>query len=301
MLINWIKTKYEKMKFSYHESYWDNTDRKLKLIKFIDFIHNLDLTLLDKMGYWDDKFRPFSYFDDGKLISSVCLYSMDMMVRGKRTKIAQISGVGTLPEYRRQGLSGDLNRKAIEWARESHDFFFLFADDEAFPLYKNCGFRTTQEYKSQIEVSGQPPTPNAVKLNPSNKEHLDMIYTYVLRRSPVSNQLGVFNDKLFMFWCLYYLKDFIYHIPALDCLVLYKREKDLISIYDIVGKTTPKFEELYPYISDENDNSVEFLFMPDRLDINNYMSIPVEDNGTHILGNFPFESEPFLFPFTAHA
>ena len=85
-------------------------------------------------------------------------------------------------------------------------------------------------------------------------------------------------------------------------LILYERKNDLLTVHDIVGKDIPPFDEIYPYISSEDDKDVEFSFMIDKLGLGGrekYMT--VESNGTHLLGDVPFEGSKFLFPITAHA
>jgi len=289
------------MSLSYREDYWDSPELKKELIRFIMQIHGLDLTLWDEKGYWDRKYRPFSFFDGNRLVSSVCLYSMDMTIDGKRRLIAQVSAVGTLPEYRRKGLNLELSQKAIEWAGDNHDFFFLFADEEAFPFYKRCGFRQVNEYKAHLTLTGRDARPGAIKLDVSEPDSLDLIYRLASNREPVSGILGVTNEKLFMFWCLYFLKDCIYYIADLDILVLHERKNGLLTIFDIVGKHVPRFSEVYPYICDASDSAVEFMFMTDKLDPGIVEDVLVEGNGTHLLGNFPLENSKFIFPLTAHA
>lgn len=243
----------------------------------------------------------FSYFNSDSLVSSVCVYSMDMTIRGKRRLVAQLSGVGTLPEFRRNGLNLELTQKAMDWASTNHDFFFLFADEDTFPFYKKCGFRRVDEYKACISVSGGIAQPGADKLDIQRKDHFDRIYRCASDREPISDVLGVSNKKLFMFWCLYFLRDHIYYIAELDILVLYKRDNGLITIFDIVGKNVPAFSKVYSYICSESDETIEFLFMVDKLNLGSFDQVRVEDNGTHLLGNFPLESSKFIFPFTAHA
>ncbi|MCH7879915.1 MAG: GNAT family N-acetyltransferase, partial [candidate division Zixibacteria bacterium] len=109
-------------------------------------MHGVDLSSWDKLGFWDQKYRPFSYFSGASLVSNVCVYSMEMTIQGKRSLGAQISAVGTLPEFRRQGLSLKLTRRAMDWAHEDHDFFFLFADKNAYQCYDKFGFRLTDEH-----------------------------------------------------------------------------------------------------------------------------------------------------------
>ncbi len=283
------------------ENYWDSPELKKEFMGFLVQLFDLDLSLWDKMGFWDDRYRPFSYFSDNRVVSNVCVYTMDMTIRGERRRVAQISAVGTVPEYRRRGLSRKLTQVALDWARANHDFFFLFADEDAYKLYKECGFRPAEEYKTRIAVTGKVAQAGATTLDMQRQDHVEQVYRLASRREAVSNLLGVSNDKLLMYWCLYSLRNYIHYIPALDILVLFKRENGLVTIFDIVGAKIPKFAELYPHICDPSDNAVEFLFMVDKLGLENVDRVRVEGNGTHLLGSFPLEGTQFILPITSHA
>lgn len=289
------------MDLTFREDYWDDPQLKRKLIDFLIHIHNLDLSLWGEMGFWDRAYRPFSYFEGDKLVSHVCIYSMNMTVRGRQCKVAQVSAVGTLGEYRRKGLNFRLTQKALAWAQANHDFFYLFADEEAYAFYEKCGFRQVDEHKPTMSVPGGIARPGVQKLDVQNKDHREMMYRFAADRVPVSDLLGVSNEKLFMFWCLYFLTEHIYYIADLDILVLYKRENGLITVFDIVGKTIPSFSEIYRYICSENDKTVVFLFMVDKLNLKSPDQIKFEEKGTHLMGNFPLENSKFIFPLTAHA
>lgn len=289
------------MELAFRENYWDSPKMKTEFMSFLLQIHGLDLSLWNKLGFWDNSYRPFSFFSGKSLVSNVCVYSMNMTIQGKQCQVAQISAVGTLPEYRKRGLSNELTQKAIDWARSNHDFFYLFADEEAYHFYEKCGFHPVDEYKATVSIAGKIAKPGAVKLDIQKEEHLEQIYRLASIRKPVSDLLGVSNKKLFMFWCLYFLGENIYFIPQLDALVLYKRNNGLLTIFDVVGTNIPSFSELYPYISDESDRTVEFLFMVDKLNLENYDKVRVDGNGTRILGNFPLEGTQFIFPLTAQA
>lgn len=290
------------MNLTFRENYWDDPKLKRVFIDFLIRIHGLDLSLWDEMGFWDRRYRPFSYFDGNLLVSSVCVYSMDMTIQGLRRPVAQLSGVGTLPELRRKGLNRQLTQQAINWACLNHDFIFLFADEEAYPFYEKCGFRHVDEHKARIPVSGKIAQPCADKLDVHRQEHLERIYRCASERESVSEVLGVWNKNLFMFWCLYFLKDHIFYIADLDILVLLKRNDELLTIFDIVGKRIPTFSEIYPFIRSESDKTVEFLFMVDKLNLGKFIEVRVaEDNGTHLFGDFPLKGSKFIFPYTAHA
>ena len=288
------------MNLTYRENYWDRSAEKQEFIRFLDTIHGLDLSRWDRLGYWDNKYRPFSYFDGTRLVASVCVYSMKMTVAGRQCRVAQISGVGTLPEYRRRGLSLQLTEKAMEWAERDHEFFYLFADREAYALYQKCGFRRTEEHRLRCPLPGGTARPGIEKLDMAREDHRKRIFTCAAGREPVSDLFGVCNTRLFMFWCRYALADGIYYIAELNLLVLCRREEGLLTIYDIVGRTVPPFSEIYPYLASETDRAAEFLFMVDKLQLDGVESVPT-DNGAHLRGDFQPAGGEFIIPFTARA
>jgi ribosomal protein S18 acetylase RimI-like enzyme len=289
------------MSLAYREDYWDSPDLKKKFISFMIDIFALDLSLWDSKGFWDVSFKPYSYFDDSSLVANVCVYSMDMMVDGKRCRVAQVSSVGTRPEYRRKGIGLELMQKGLERTKEEHEYCFLFADEEAYGFYQRCGFQLTDEYKARITVSGHKARSGVIKVNMQESDHIKKVYDLVSKRQPVSDILGVYNERLFMFWCLYALRDHIYYIPDLDILVLCKRNCRVLTLFDIVGARMPSFAEIYPYIRDPDDEAADFLFMIDKLSLDKFDHIRIEGNGTHIFDKFPLDGDSFIFPYTSHA
>lgn len=287
---------------TYRDDYCGDEKLKTELIGFVDGIHRLNLTRWNEMGCWDSKYRPLSWFENNRIVSSVCVYSMDMVVNGRRCQVAQISAVGTLEEYRGRGLSKALTEKAIEWARPNHDFFYLFANEEAIPFYRNRGFRPVDEYQTVVFRKGVKPRPGITKLDVSDPNHFEIIREIAFAREPASDKLGVYNPKLFLFWCLYYLKDCVYLIPELDCLVLLKNDGQTQTIFDIASRYKPDFATIYPYLTDGTDRRLEFMFMTDRLNLGPHEpTLLSAGNGTHLLGNTPIDGEKLIFPYTAHA
>jgi len=286
----------------YRENYWDDANSKQAINLFLRRVFNFDLAVWDDHGYWDTDFRPFSFFDGDSIAANVCIYSLDMMVDGARRRVAQVSSVGTLPEYRRQGLNSRLHEKALAWAQENHDFLFLFSDEEARPLYRKFGFRPVDEHKAIIDVSGHAPKPGIRRLDMASQKDRDFAFECARNRAAASDLLGVLNEKLFMFWCLYFLRDGIYHIEDLDVLVLYDRKENLVTINDVVGPEIPPFDDIYPYICDPSDATVEFQFMADKMNLTGIKEVKLDgNNGTHVLGDFPLDGRTFIFPLTCHA
>ena len=281
------------------QNYWDDRESRAAFKRFILAIHNLNFTAWEEAGYWDDRYRPFSWFKDGEVISSVCIYLLDAVVQGRPCKMVQISGVGTHPDFRRRGLNRELADIGLEWAKtQRFRGLFLFADEEAFPFYEHCGFSPLTEYKAVMEIEPLAHRKGLIPLDPANPAHRYRIWTYARYRHPVSDTFWAGTARLFMFHALYTLKNFLYEIPDLECLLAYRRKGDLLEIFDVVGKRIPDLKSLYPFIGCQTDRQVRFHFFPDLLKVDARLeTIPESDAFTR--GDFPVQ--PVVFPFTSKA
>ena len=279
--------------------YWDDPDAKAAFKQFILKIHGLDFSEWDSSGYWDHAYTPFSFFDGDTVVASVCVYLLDAVLNGENTRVTQISGVGTLPGWRRKGLSRQLTDIGLCSVQGKHQGVFLFSDTDAIPYYKKCGFNAINEYVETTKIDLVPNCGGAVKLDPGNEQDLDKIYEYARARVPVSRKFSVLNARLTMFHVLYGLRDCIFEIPDLDCLVFCKRENGIFIIYDIVSHRIPCLDQFYPYLADANDQIIEFHFATDKLGLKNKGTRLLVGNNPFVKGSFPIEMP--VFPFTSRA
>jgi len=280
-------------------AYWDDPESKRAFLTFLSDIHNLDLGLWDRAGYWDKNYIPFSLFREGKIISSVCLYLLDACVLGMPRKLIQISGVGTLESFRRQGLNRELTQGALERFQNETGGIFLFADEEAIPFYQRCGFIRSLERAEYAVVEPVTPRIGLIKLSPDDPRELRRIESYVRKRDFVSNRLGINNFNLFMFHVLYTMRDKIYEIPALGCLVLMERNGSHLHIFDVVAEHMPDFPTIYEFLSQADDRQVRFHFHTDKLLVEDIQIKTTGDNNAFVDIDFPLEDP--AFPFTSHA
>ena len=279
--------------------YWYDREARNAFKKFILDIHGLDFSLWESHGFWDDRYTPFSLFNGSEVISSVCIYLLDAIVQGESTSLVQISGVGTHEKWRRQGLSRQLTDEGLKWAHNKHAGVFLFADDDAIPYYQKCGFKPIEEYLEHIKIPSVLAKPGCIPLDPEDPEDLALIYSYAQSRTPISNIFSIMNAKLLMFHVLYTLKNNIYEIPDLNCLIFYKRERNCLNIFDIVSERMPSFEQLLPYIVRDTDQTVEFHFHTDKLGIEQIETKALAGNNTFVKMGFPL-TRP-VFPYTSRA
>jgi GNAT superfamily N-acetyltransferase len=287
------------MDLTLRTDYWADPEARAAFKTFLIDIFGLDLSAWESAGYWDPSFRPFSFFHRGEVISSVCLYLLEAVIEGTPTRLAQISSVGTRPRWRNRGLSRELTNRALEWARGKQKGVFLFADAEAIPFYRKCGFRPIEEYLETLAVGPTTPRPGAVKLDPAREQDREKIFTAAAGRTPLSDRFSVMNANLVMVHALYWLKNDLYEIPDLDCVVFCRRQKDRLSLFDLIAPRVPPFEELYPYLAKRGDTLVEFHFFTDKLGLEETTVRPLRSNHPFIMGTFPVQRP--IFPYTSRA
>jgi GNAT superfamily N-acetyltransferase len=292
----------EKERLTFRSSYWEDLSARDEFKKFLNSTFGLDLTLWEQKGFWDDDlYTPFSFFEGNRIVSSVCLYSMDMVIEGRQRRVGQFSGVGTLPQFRRRGLNRRLTEQAMQWASSTHDGFFLFATDEAVPFYAKCGFVPVQESAATLMIESPKPRKGLQKLDTQTDKDLERIYRLACERAPVSDVLGVLNPKLLMFHCLYTLQDHAYYVPDLDVVVFFKVDRERLILFDVVGRHVPSFSELHPYLAQQPHSEVWFEFMPDKMGVEATGWRTPEGNNTHIHLPFRLPQQNCIIPYVAHA
>lgn len=287
------------MDFTLKTRYWHNQAAMDAFKEFELKIHGIDFSRWESAGYWDDAYTPFSFFEGDTIVANVCVYLLDAIIDGEMKRLAQVSGVGTLPGWRRRGLNRRLTEIGLEWAKGRHDGVFLFADTDAIPFYRSCGFKAIDEYVEIVEAPSVPNRGAVIGLDPEKKHDLEKIHIHAKRRTPVSDKFSVLNEKLLMFHALYGLRNCVYEIPDLGCIIFFIRRDGCLRILDIVGEKIPDFRSLYPYIANENDKTIEFCFHTDKLGISETRTSRLEGNYPFTRNEFPVEDP--VFPFTSRA
>jgi GNAT superfamily N-acetyltransferase len=283
---------------SFRTGYWNDTKARAAFIDFIRTIHNVDFTEWDAAGYWDDDYIPFSWFAGNRLVANACVYTMPAIVGGEACRIAQISGVGTAPEYRRRGLNRKLHEAALAFALRDHRFAFLFSDEDAMPFYAKVGFVRVADHAPFVRLAGTAPRGGLERIDLGSKPELDALYELACARAPLSEVLSNFNPKLLMYHAIYTLREHAWRIPALGATVFMKRSGAKTIVYDVLARDLPDFDSLYPYLSSGTAEEFEFRFPTDRLEIAGAQLREVKSNA-HVIG--ADAPDQWVFPFTAHA
>ncbi|MDO5021516.1 MAG: GNAT family N-acetyltransferase [Lachnospiraceae bacterium] len=98
-------------------------------------------------GYFEGDYIPYSFIEDGKIISNVSANRMTFLQNGVERNYIQIGTVMTDEAYRRHGLAKKLMEHVVNQYKDSCDGFYLFANLDAVDFYDKCGFSKETEYR----------------------------------------------------------------------------------------------------------------------------------------------------------
>lgn len=286
--------------------YWGDPPAKSAFLDLVGAVFGLELGPWDAAGFWDDAYQPFTYFDPaGRAVSSVCLYAVVLCVDGRRCTVGQLSAVATRPEWRRRGLARRLAGEALQVSSASgHPFCYLFADDDALPLYRSLGFDPMPEAVTVIDGVTAVRREGAHLLDMARADDLAHVHGWAVARAPASLRLGAWHTKLLMFHVLGGLRRDVWWIEPLQVVVLARRRGHELTLFDVVGKAIPTLDAIIPFLAQPGDERIVVRFEADQLgDLQRLGRVsmrPLLGNNLHVRGAFPCRA-PCVFPLTAQA
>ncbi|MBO4680967.1 MAG: GNAT family N-acetyltransferase [Clostridiales bacterium] len=102
-------------------------------------------------GYYEGDYIPYSFIEDGKMISNVSANVMRFMQNGTVKNYIQIGTVMTDESYRKQGLAAKLMKHVVDKYEKDFEGIYLFGDLSALEFYKKCGFKILNQYRYTVK------------------------------------------------------------------------------------------------------------------------------------------------------
>lgn len=219
-------------------------------------------------GYWTDKYQPFSFIHQGKVVANVSVNLLNLVIEGESKRAIQIGTVMTHPNYRNQGLS----RKLMEIVLEDFkyvDLIYLFANQSVLDFYPKFGFKAMDEIQFSTNYAFKPTNPSRIrKLDGNNPEDLTFIYTLAANRKNVSKTFGTIgSEELLMFYCIMVFSQDLYYLEDENVLVIFQKEEDTIHLYDIVSSKKVDNQQIINQIASSESRRIVFHFHPENQDI----------------------------------
>lgn len=186
-------------------------------------------------GYFEGDYIPYSFIENGKVISNVSANRMTFLQNGVERNYIQIGTVMTDEAYRRHGLAKKLMEHVVKQYKDSCDGFYLFANLGAVDFYNRCGFSKETEYRYSVKnefCMGKSAGEFFMPVNTAD-EQMKQKYMDMVRRSAVNSSLEQLNKfGLQMFYSadmenVYYAKD-------MDCFIVAEMEENTLLLQSVI-------------------------------------------------------------------
>lgn len=277
-LYNLIEKEKTLKELNYIKDYKNDETLRKSFNKLASLVFGINFEEWYQNGFWNNWYVPFSYIDGNKVVANVSVNVLDLVIEGEQKNAIQIGTVMTHPDYRKSGLSASLMNIVLDEYQNKCDFMYLFANQTVLDFYPKFGFNSVTEYQyspSKLDSTG------IRKPNCKNVEDVNFIYKFASERVPVSKLFGTENThSILMFYCLYVFNDDIYYLEGEDVIVIYKKEKSQIDIFDIISKIEINIDEILSKIIDRDTNKIVLHYTPDYKGINTVRNI---FNGSDVL------------------
>lgn len=102
-------------------------------------------------GYFEGDYIPYSFMEQGKIISNVSVNRMQFMQNGVLKNYIQIGTVMTDEAYRKQGLASKLMKTVMEKEKPECDGIYLFGDLDALGFYQKMNLKTLNQYRYYVK------------------------------------------------------------------------------------------------------------------------------------------------------
>lgn len=251
-------------------------------------VHNIDIGAWHRDGWWDDSYIPYTCFDAGKAVSNVSVFDLSFLLHGEKKHYIQLSTVMTDPDYRKQGLAGDLLLRAVADWKNRCDGIFLFSSDMALKFYAQAGFTPKLESVWSYSSGG---ASALTRLNLKDAADMETFRRCFAKGNPFSAFQIVEDLSLAMFHLGSYLADCIYYHPKQDAVLILDPENTLLEVY---GGTD--FAEILASLP---QGEIALGFTPKK---SAGLNRKVVNQQLFWLGeDCPFDREAACLPFLSHA
>ncbi|WP_226086378.1 GNAT family N-acetyltransferase [Mesobacillus sp. S13] len=244
--------------------YRENEVLRKSFIQLAADIFGLDFTRWHELGYWGDRYIPFSYADGDQIVANVSVNELDWVIDGKSHKALQIGTVMTHPQYRNKGLSAGLMNHVLGEYEGKYDFMYLFANDSVLDFYPKFGFEQVEEhqYSTKALIGTNPLQLRKLRI----PEDLEMIEKIIYTRVPVSNAFATANaNGITMYHILHVFTDHLYYHPELGAIIIFTKENRMVQLYDVISTAPVNMKDIIACFGDTV--TIHFHYTPDYSDL----------------------------------
>lgn len=208
-------------------------------------------------GYFEGDYIPYSYIQNGKIISNVSANRMCFMQNGVKKEYIQIGTVMTDETYRNQGLAKKLMEYVVQQYKDKCDGFYLFADLSALDFYRKADFTEGMQYKYRLKPEQYKREISKETFLPvdENNKQMKQKYMDAVRHSAVNASLEQMNKFGLQ---MFYTSDMsnVYYAKDIDCFVVMEMEEDMLILESVICKAHLSLKEIIKRIDNKYDSLI---------------------------------------------
>lgn len=245
--------------------YRDHDGYRNSFFELAASVFGIDFKSWYAKGYWGERYIPYSFATNGKIIANVSVNLLDFIVEGNTYKAVQIGTVMTHPDYRNQGLSAKLMNHILDVYKDKYDYMYLFANKSVLGFYPKFGFERADEsqYSMSLSYPGNAPS-RLQKLNIDVPSDLELVERLVFTRKPISKRFSTDQSAgITMFHVLNVFNNDLYYSEEDDAIVIYIQHESNMHVYDVISRDTIELDKLLFWMADGNTRKMIFHYTPD--------------------------------------
>ena len=194
-------------------------------------------------GYFEGDYIPYSFEENGKVISNVSVNRMHFCQNGEKRYYIQLGTVMTAKTHRMQGLARKLMETVLEIYEDSCDGLYLFANLDALDFYRKMGFEERMQYryilredvKSDIQKKNAAPEggKGLQKPDPADTKWKEL-YDKAVRSSIAYGALEQENKYGLQMFYTANLEN-VYYVEALHCFVVMEKDGETLELQSVIS------------------------------------------------------------------
>lgn len=263
---------------------------------------NLSFETWYELGYWNQKYIPYTLFDADKAVANVSINLMDFNVFGKLQRYVQIGTVMTDEKYCNKGLSRFLMEKVLEEWTTKCDLIYLYANHSVLDFYPKFGFYRVKEYEYYKSLMSSNKVIKTSKLDMDKQSDKDMLYQYAKNTVTFGKLSMQENADLVMFYCTSFLKECVYYLDLLDVIVVAQFNQHQLYLWEVFSIRYVDLDKVIFSLADLSITEVRLGFIPNNMltySVREFLS----DDVLFIYGDKLqlFNEQKLMFPLLSHA
>lgn len=290
-------------KYEFIRDYKTNEQLRNSFNSLTQKVYGFDFEQWFKLGYWGEKYKPYSLMKDNKVIANVSINIIDFSILGKTKRYVQIGTVMTDEPYRNLGLSKRLIELILEEWEPNCDLIYLFANDSVLEFYPKFGFVPIREYAYSKSSPFNGRMKDIRKLDLSTESDRKFLYDMVDHTTVLSKVSMLNNADLVLFYCTSFMSDYVFYVDDYNAIVIVEFDEGICHLHDVFCKYDISLDDIIASIVKEDTVKVILGFTPNQPSVYN---IDLLANNIDVLFVKPDMSELFKvnqlrFPILSHA